>query len=87
LRTFFRKYHNKTNQELVDALIQAALDKGGVDNVTIEVVSAPENLQELSSQPADNVFSRIGTKTYTYMALFGAILTITILTFWLSNRS
>jgi serine/threonine protein phosphatase PrpC len=83
----FRKYHNKTNQELVDALIQAALDKGGVDNVTIEVVSAPENLQELSSQPADNVFSRIGTKTYTYMALFGAILTITILTFWLSNRS
>lgn len=45
----FRKHQSKTNQDLVDALIQTALDKGGIDNVTIEVVSAPENLSELSS--------------------------------------
>ncbi len=47
----FRKHQSKTNQELVESLIQIALDKGGIDNVTIEVVSAPENLSELTSKP------------------------------------
>ena len=32
------------------APIQAALDKGGVDNVSIQVVSAPENLNELTEE-------------------------------------
>jgi protein phosphatase len=38
-----KKFHNKTDQELVDHLIELALEKGGVDNVTIEVISAPSD--------------------------------------------
>ncbi len=40
-----KKFHNKTDQELVDHLIELALEKGGVDNVTIEVISAPTEKQ------------------------------------------
>ena len=46
----FRKHQSKTNQELVESLIQSALDKGGIDNVTIEVISAPDNLSELNTK-------------------------------------
>lgn len=38
-----RKYHQQSDQLVVDKLIQQALDKGGQDNVTIAVISAPEN--------------------------------------------
>ncbi|HEY9033162.1 MAG TPA: PP2C family serine/threonine-protein phosphatase [Pseudomonadales bacterium] len=38
-----RRHHQRSNQEIVDRLIQLALDKGGQDNVTIEIISAPEN--------------------------------------------
>lgn len=44
----FRKQRNNSDQALVDALINAALDKGGVDNVTVQVISAPENLGNLT---------------------------------------
>jgi PPM family protein phosphatase len=43
-----RKNRSNSNQELVDVLIQAALDKGGVDNVSVQVISAPDNLENLT---------------------------------------
>lgn len=46
---FFRKFRGKSNQALVDALIQAALDKGGIDNVSVQVISAPDNLDQLAN--------------------------------------
>lgn len=41
IKTVFRKMHNKDNQEIVDHLVELSLEKGGVDNITIEVISAP----------------------------------------------
>ncbi|MCK5882024.1 MAG: serine/threonine-protein phosphatase [Sinobacterium sp.] len=38
---YCRKLQGKSEQTLVDTLIQAALDRGGKDNVTVEVISAP----------------------------------------------
>ena len=49
ITAFFRKFRGKNNQALVDTLIQAALDKGGVDNVSVQVISAPDNLESLNS--------------------------------------
>ena len=54
ISTLFRKYRGKDNQALVDALIQAALDKGGIDNVSVQVISAPDNLASLSNESAKN---------------------------------
>lgn len=36
-----RKYQHKTPQEISDILIETALSKGGIDNVTVEVINAP----------------------------------------------
>lgn len=69
----FRKYHNKSNQELVDALIQAALDKGGVDNVTIEVISAPENLNELASSSKPQTGRLIMALSAALVAVIGGL--------------
>src|SRR5690606_15715672 len=37
-----RKNQHKSAQEIADLLVQAALDKGGVDNVTVEIIAAPK---------------------------------------------
>lgn len=50
ISAIFRKYHSKADQAIVDKLITLALDKGGIDNVTVEVVSAPKNINELTSK-------------------------------------
>ena len=44
IKDIVRKHQNKSNQELVDALIQIALNKGGIDNITVEVISAPNKI-------------------------------------------
>lgn len=71
----FRKQRNSDNQAIVDALIQAALDKGGVDNVSVQVVSAPDNLANLT-QP-----SWLRNKNLIALAAVSAILGASLL--WL----
>ncbi len=36
-----RKHQGKDEQTLVDSLVEAALERGGTDNITVEVISAP----------------------------------------------
>lgn len=64
IATFFKKHHSKTNQELVNSLISVALEKGGIDNVSVEVISAPQNLNELNEKKgsplADNKWALFG---------------------------
>ncbi len=65
----FRKHQTKSNQELTNALITMALDKGGTDNVTVAVISAPNNIDALS----------ITHKSITPTAKITAIAAISIL--------
>ena len=53
----FRKNQNKSNQEIVDKLIDLSLEKGGIDNVTIEIISAPEDLSSLQ-EGSDSFFNK-----------------------------
>ena len=68
ISALFRKHRGKNNQALVDALIQAALDKGGIDNVSVQVISAPDNLNDLHS-----------TKTFNLKYIIGIAATAAIL--------
>jgi protein phosphatase len=78
ISNIFRKHRNKNNQELVDILIESALSKGGIDNVSVQVISAPD-LTKLSSGNA------LGRHVHK-LAL--AVVTVTLFTayFWLFKK-
>jgi protein phosphatase len=71
----FRKLRGKSNQELVNTLIQAALDKGGVDNVSIQVISAPE-LKQVS-------FIQTLSESKHLLALIAVCFALTATLLWL----
>lgn len=52
LSDIVRKHHSRSNQELVDTLIETALGKGGIDNVSVEVISAPSQIQTATGNAA-----------------------------------
>jgi len=73
-----RKQQNKPEQALVDTLIQEALDKGGSDNISVEVISSPSNLKQLMSGNDDN-----GTRTIKIaVGLTVALAALTGLAIW-----
>lgn len=43
-----RQNQHKTDQQIADLLVQAALKKGGVDNVTVGIISAPKDINQVS---------------------------------------
>ena len=57
LAVYCRKFQNKSEQDLVDVLIEAALECGGKDNVTVEVISAPNPLPSLEPSPSTGIFN------------------------------
>lgn len=77
------------NREAVDQLVQAALDNGGGDNVTVILVSAPDNaprtLEEAQRPPRGQRFKRWALRFLltSLAALFVTL--VAIATFWLLN--
>lgn len=75
-----RKNQQKSSQEIADVLVQAALDKGGVDNVTVEIISAPNThtaTNTASSQArADQSYRIVMSVTALAFILFTAWITL-----------
>lgn len=68
-----QKHHSKTEQELADALIEQALAKGGQDNITAVVVSAPEQTKKTAF---NTPFSRVAKLSVA--AVFAALVIVLI---------
>lgn len=68
-----RKHHQQGEQFVVDRLIQLALDKGGVDNITVEIISAPASLASIQIPTAGKLpvlQVALGAVTLAALAVF-----------------
>lgn len=72
-----RQNQHKSDQQIADLLVQMALKKGGIDNVTVEVISAPEEIT-----PTSRINQMLGS---LHFALSASALVLVII-FWLAYK-
>lgn len=72
-----RQNQLKSDQEIVDALVEKALKKGGNDNISVAVISAPD---------ADDKATRLNQMLGSLHFLLSASALILVIVFWLAYK-
>lgn len=74
IETCCKKFLRQSDQALVDALISAALDRGGKDNVTVQVISAPNPIPSPNKESNTMVSRLIIPALIVGVSIIGAII-------------